>query len=178
VYRFALPDGVRKSVFVVVPLLTVLFYTAVAVLHPAVLHSPRTMWGTLASWCAATVALAVVHEACHAGVMRLAGARPRVGIRLRCLQPYALADGYRFRRGQWITSALAPLLVTVPLAGLLLGLYPNESWSLVLAIMAPVGCSGDVEMVLRGVHNSAGGDLIEDTKEGFAVLRLARGTSV
>src|SRR4030081_251018 len=121
-YRLDLPDGVRKSVFVVVPLLTAVFYAFVAVLHPAILHSPRAMWGTIASWCAATVALAVVHEGRHAGVMRLSGARPRVGIRLRSFQPYALADGYRFRRGQWIATAVAQLLVTVPLAGVLLAL--------------------------------------------------------
>jgi len=62
----------------------------------------------------------------------------------------------------------------VPLAGLLLGLFPNQSWTLVLAIMPPVGCSGDVEMVLRAVRNSARGDLVEDTKRGFVVVRPPR----
>jgi hypothetical protein len=170
VYRFSLPPGVRKSAIVVVPVVVVAFYVLMAVVQPANLQK-RAMWRTEAWWVGSFLMLALVHETCHAIGMRLAGARPRIGFRFRALQPFALADGHRFRRSQWIGSALAPLVVTVPLGLVLFALYPAQPWALVLAVMAPIGCSGDVDMVVRAVRNSTKGDLIEDTKRGFAVLR-------
>ena len=170
VYRYSLPPGVRKSAIVVVPVMVVGFYFLLAVIQPASLQK-RAIGRTEAWLVGSVLMLALVHEACHAIGMRLAGARPRLGFRLRAFQPFALAHGHEFRRSQWIGSALAPLVVTVPLAVALFALYPAQPWALVLAVMAPIGCSGDVDMVVRALHNSTKHDLIKDTDRGFAVLR-------
>src|SRR5437667_30789 len=59
----------------------------------------------------ALIAMGALHEAIHGAVMALCGHRPVFGVKYLVLALYAAAPGQRFTRGQWLTVALAPLVV-------------------------------------------------------------------
>ncbi len=121
-----------------------------------------------ASW----LAMIILHELVHGITMRVFGALPQYGIRLKQLLFYATAPGYGFRRNAYIVVTLAPLvLLSVPA---ILGMFAllGTSWALLLAFCAAFnigGAAGDfviISMVL-GYPESV---YIVDEQDGFRVL--------
>lgn len=167
VYEFRLPRGPRKREYVVVPLSIAVYLVVLAKVEPNLVDLPRwELWVSLP----ATAGLALIHEVGHLAVQRRAGARPRLGFRLRSARAYTLSEGFRFSRGWWIASLLTPLATTVP-AAIVLVILMLRPWTVWLAVMAPIGCAADVEFVVRTMRRATRYDIIEDRPHGFAVVR-------
>ncbi len=130
---------------------------------------------TFGLWLAAPAATIVLHELVHGLGMRLFGARPQYGAKLKHLLLYATAPGYAFRRNPYIAVILAPLVVLSSLA--ILGMYLLQGTTLVLllalcGIVNAGGAAGDLcmaSLVLRQPSKA----YIVDERDGFRVL-LAR----
>lgn len=92
------------------------------------------------------VLLAVVHEALHAVAALLWGKAQfrsiRFGFNLKWLVVYCRCSS-PMRMGAFRRYLLLPLAVTVPVAGLVLLLYPN-TWTLLLFSLSFSACAGDV----------------------------------
>ncbi len=122
----------------------------------------------LASW----PVMVVLHELVHGLTMRVFGARPQYGTRLKQLVFYATAPGYGFRRNAYIIALLAPLVfLSVPL---ILGIIvlQGTSWGILLAFCTAFnigGAAGDL-VIARMVLGYSEKVYIVDEQDGFRVL--------
>jgi hypothetical protein len=120
----------------------------------------------------AMVILVLVHEGCHVLVMRIAGARARIGVQLRPFRVFAHSNGDRLARRVWVAAALAPAFVTIPIALALLIGHPAWPWVGLLTASSVLSCGRDVKWVLIDLpRHSKLGDFVEDTGQGFGVYR-------
>jgi hypothetical protein len=121
---------------------------------------------------AATAGLLVLHEAVHALVMRLFGARPRFGaIMVARLIPalYTTAPGHVFRRGQYVAVAVAPGLALSAL-GFLACFSPPGGYLVIPLAIHLAGCVGDVAATERVLRQPAGTGY-EDLRDGIRFHR-------
>ncbi len=127
-----------------------------------------TCFAAFASW----PAMIILHELVHGLTMRIFGARPQYGVRLKQLLFYATAPGYGFERNAYIVVALAPLvLLSIPM---ILGLFilQGTSWALLLAFCTAFnvgGAAGDLA-ITRMVLGHPKKTYIVDEQDGYRVL--------
>jgi hypothetical protein len=114
----------------------------------------------------------VLHELVHGLTMRVFGARPQYGARLKQLLFYATAPGYGFRRNAYIIALLAPLvLLSVP-AILGIVVFQGTTWAILLAFCTAFnigGAAGDL-VITRMVLGYSKKVYIVDEQDGFRVL--------
>lgn len=125
-------------------------------------------FAAFASW----PAMLILHELVHGLTMRVFGAQPRYGARLKQLLFYATAPGYGFRRNAYIIATLAPLvLLSIPtILGVLV--LQGTTWAMLLALCAAfniAGSAGDLAMT-RMVLGYSEKVYIIDEQDGFRVL--------
>jgi len=114
----------------------------------------------------------VLHELVHGLTMRLFGARPQYGARLKQLLFYATAPGYGFRRNAYIIALLAPLVLLSVLAILGIVVLHGTIWAILLAFCTAFnigGAAGDLVMT-RMVLGYSKKVYIVDEQDGFRVL--------
>lgn len=128
-------------------------------------------FAAFASW----PAMIVLHELVHGLTMRIFGARPQYGVRLKQLLFYATAPGYGFRRNAYIILALAPLALLSVLAILGISIFQGTACAVLLAFCAAFnigGAAGDLAIV-RMVLGYSEKAYIVDEQDGFRVLMRA-----
>jgi hypothetical protein len=153
------------------------------------------LWGVLFFWLASTLGrmpsefgaltgsaawlvfiflllLIVLHELVHGLAMRLYGARPRYGFLWKALAFYATAPGYTFPRRQYLTIALAPLVVLSLLAILLMFLLAGTPWVFFIALFATINAAsaiGDVWITGIVLHYPPAA-YIGDERDGMRIF--------
>jgi hypothetical protein len=96
---------------------------------------------------AGVAVMIVLHELVHGLTMRRYGARPKYGVLWSGLMFYATAAGFAFRRNNYLTVALAPLIVL--------------SLLIMIILAAPLSTGPATLLIICGAFNAAGaiGDL-------------------
>ncbi len=96
---------------------------------------------------AGVAVMIVLHELVHGFTMRRYGARPKYGVLWSGLMFYATAAGFAFRRNNYLTVALAPLVVL--------------SLIIMAILAAPLTAGQATLLIICGAFNAAGaiGDL-------------------
>ena len=118
------------------------------------------------------VLVLILHEWVHGLTMQVYGARPRYGIIWKGLMLYASAQGYAFRRNQYVVIALAPLVTLSLLACLsilLLAGYQAVWFIPAYAVVNGAGSIGDMwisSIVLRYPSHA----YIVDEQDGMRVF--------
>jgi hypothetical protein len=136
---------------------------------------PRiTLWGVIL-WLIINVLsyliILPIHEVIHGLVFLFWGGKPYFGARL----PFALYCGARdqlFRRNQYMSIGLAPLLIITQAAIVATLYFPVlASYALFATIGNFAGAAGDVQVVQRLLHfpNSI---LVEDTDTGYRAWEI------
>jgi hypothetical protein len=112
-----------------------------------------------------------IHEVIHGLVFLFWGGKPYFGARLP-LALYCGAKEQLFRRDQYLTVGLAPLLV-ITLAAIVVTLYFPifASYTLFASIGNFAGAAGDVLVAERLLHLS-GNVLVEDTDTGYCAWEI------
>lgn len=122
---------------------------------------------------AVTAILVAAHEAIHAVVMFLFGARPRFGtVLVGGIMPavYTTAEGHRFSRGQYLAVGAAPAVV-ITLLGFLACFGPWGGYLIVPLAVHLGGCVGDGFAVWR-VLREPPRTKCEDLKDGIRFHRV------
>lgn len=125
-------------------------------------------FAAFASW----PAMIVLHELVHGLTMRVFGARPQYGARLKQLLFYATAPGYAFRRNAYIITLLTPLVLLSILTILGIFILQGTAWAILLAFCAAfniAGAIGDLAMALKVLRFSEKACIV-DEKDGFRAL--------
>lgn len=86
----------------------------------------------------------VLHELTHGARMQLFGAHAQYGILWKGLMFYATAPGHAFKRNQYLSILLAPLIVGSGLALILLALPFSNKLAFGIAVCAAINFSGAV----------------------------------
>lgn len=120
--------------------------SAISSTHPAAEDSTSL---NLLPFLMALLLTPVLHELVHGLSMRIFGARPKYGFLWKLLAFYATSPGYAYPRWQYLTIALAPLVVLSLAAVVLMLLLAGSGLVTVIAITATLnatGATGDVWM--------------------------------
>lgn len=121
-------------------------------------------------WPVAFIVTLPLHELIHAAFVLLFGGRPTFGAGVKAGLPYLYVTnpGRRFTRNQFLTIALAPLLLIDLVALALIAVHPGWTWAAVAFVANTSGAIGDIwvfALVLRFPASA----LVEDRTLGFAV---------
>jgi putative zincin peptidase len=122
---------------------------------------------------ALTVILVIAHEAIHASVMFLFGARPSFGsILVGRVMPavYTTSEGHLFSRRQYLAVAAAPA-VAISLIGFWACFGPLAGYLVLPLALHLGGCVGDGFAIWR-VLREPPGTQCEDLKDGIRFHRL------
>lgn len=129
-------------------------------------------WGFLVA-IVVTVALTgvalAIHEWIHALAVRRAGGTPTYGAKMiGKVMPvfYVTSEGQLFTRSQFMTIALAPLVVLSVVFAALIAFAPFGGWLLLPAALHTGGCIGDIVMAWKAWRERPG-TLVEDRITGL-----------
>ena len=120
---------------------------------------------------AITAGLLVAHELVHGLVMRLLGARPKYGAGVLSggiPYLYATAHGHKFTKGQYLSVALAPMVLISLVGAPLVAWASFGSWLILPLAIHLSGCVGD-QWIAGLVLLQPRGALIEDRVTGIRV---------
>jgi hypothetical protein len=121
-------------------------------------------------WPLAFIATLPLHELVHAAFVLLYGGRPSFGAGIKSGLPYLYVTnpGRRFTRNQFLTIAIAPLVLIDLVALALIGVHPGWTWAGVAFVANTSGASGDI-WVFGLLLRFPAVALVEDRTLGFAV---------
>lgn len=120
----------------------------------------------LFEWLAAAILFVIVtHEAVHGAVAVVLGHKPLFGVR----PPFVYVTfAHKIPRGQFITIALAPLVILDILFGVLYVAAMLKLFSNLCFMINTLGAAGDVWITLKLIPYERG-ILVQDTKTGVDV---------
>ncbi len=120
------------------------------------------------------------HEFVHGVAMQSFGAKPRYGFFLKGLMFYAKAPGYAFKRNQYISIVLGPLVLLSILACLVIVMLSSTSIVWVLALWAIINASAasaDVWITAIVLRYPASAYIV-DERDGMRILLPQSDTNV
>jgi hypothetical protein len=85
-----------------------------------------------------------LHELTHGLAMRMFGASPKYGIKLKWMVLYATSPGYAYRRNNYVVIALAPFVFLSILAVLGMWLLQGTLWVVLLGICGTLNAAGAI----------------------------------
>jgi hypothetical protein len=86
----------------------------------------------------------VLHELTHGLAMRMLGASPKYGIKMKWLVLYATTPGYAYHRNSFVVMALAPFVCLSILAVLGMWLLQGTLWVVLLGICGALNASAAI----------------------------------
>jgi hypothetical protein len=121
---------------------------------------------------AGSILILAIHELVHGVTMRAFGARPRYGILWKEAMLYATTPGFAFRRDQYLSVALAPLVSLNLLSALGLLLLAGTAWVLPLVVCAAINAGGAIGdlWITRVVLRYPPGAYIMDEIDGVRIF--------
>jgi hypothetical protein len=142
--------------------------TLVAAFRAPVPAGPDIPWGL--ALVAAIFLVLPVHELIHAAFILGYGHRPRLGFNFEKGILYATADQALFTRNQYITVALAPLLV-ISAAGAFSLLVLSSGWWWLVGLSVAINAGGAIGdlWVAAHVRRAPPDALIRDTGDGYVL---------
>lgn len=113
---------------------------------------------------------AIIHELVHGVAFTAFGGSPRYGVKVKYFLPlaYATSPGDYFRRNAFIVIGLAPLIVIDIACLLLLAIFPQASWLIMVIAFNTGGAVGDIWMAVQLLRCPKSVQ-VEDREEGMAI---------
>lgn len=113
---------------------------------------------------------AIIHELVHGVAFTVFGGSPRYGVKVKYFLPlaYATSPGNYFRRNAFIVIGLAPLIVINVACLLLLAIFPQASWLIMVIAFNTGGAVGDIWMAVQLLRCPKSVQ-VEDREEGMAI---------
>jgi len=116
-----------------------------------------------------------LHELTHGLVMRMFGASPKYGAKMKWMVLYTTSPGYAYRRNNYVVIALAPFVFLSILAVLGMWLLQGTLWVVLLGICGALNAAGAIGdmwitmIVLRYAPTA----YVMDERDGIRVFSLA-----